>query len=351
MATKKFETLDGLRGIAAMAVVFYHLPGPLHDTVPSGYLAVDLFFLMSGFVVAGAYEKRLQDGWQVSGFMLVRLQRLWPLYILGVVLGVACFVSIRLLRPAQPFYFPPNMSMAQVATLSLFFLPQFASYGGPAFPFNSASWSLSVELAGNLAYAMMIRILHSRTLLLLSGIGFLGLAALALKNGNLNVGVMPSNIASGYIRFLFSFPLGVLFYRFHVAGKLPVLSPPAWLPLALVSVFFMASGPLGGMRDVLVVAVGFPAVLLMSLANAVSPRVAKLFVWAGAVSYAAYILHPPLAEAMILMPGGPIYVGASFGLAVAVLLLAALAERYFDRPLQGWLRRRRIMATAEGAAG
>src|ERR1700761_1914630 len=99
MAGRKFETLDGLRGIAALAVVLYHLPLPLHALAPRGYLAVDLFFLMSGFVVAAAYEERLLSGLSTAAFALVRLKRLWPLYGLGVVLGVFTFSLVRAFRP------------------------------------------------------------------------------------------------------------------------------------------------------------------------------------------------------------------------------------------------------------
>jgi peptidoglycan/LPS O-acetylase OafA/YrhL len=330
MAARKFETLDGLRGVAALAVVLFHFPGPLRAISAGGYLAVDLFFLMSGFVIAAAYEQRLRDGWRPGDFLMVRLRRLWPLYALGVVLGVACFLAIRWLRPEEPFVMPP-MPMAVAVLLSLFFVPQVTFYGGPAFPFNLASWSLSVEIAGNAAYAFLARSLTTRMVAVLSVVGLAGLSVLWLRTGDLNAGVSPGNIAGGYMRFLFSFPLGVLIYRLHAAGRLPKLSAPAWLPLALTAFAFV------GWRgaDLIIVAVVFPAILLMSLSHEVSPRAGRVLAWAGAVSYPLYILHPPLIQLWQFLPRG----AGDFAFVAGIVALAAVAERWFDRPLQRALHR------------
>jgi peptidoglycan/LPS O-acetylase OafA/YrhL len=333
MTSRKYETLDGLRGVAALAVLVFHLPAGINSDAPSGYLAVDLFFLMSGFVIAAAYEKRLQAGWRVADFMLVRLRRLWPLYAVGLMLGVACFVAIRAWRPAIGFVFP-HMPLALVILQSLAVLPQVVGYGGPSFPFNYVSWSLSVELIGNLAYAILVKALRMPMLIALTGAGFLGLAILAAKGATLDTGVNPETISGGYVRFLFSFPLGVMFYRLHAAGRLPVLSPPAWVPLLVAAALFVGVAPKSGLRDFLIVTVAFPLVLSMSLTNRVSPRVSAVFAWAGAMSYPLYILHMPLITAVEMLPGRAPDVFVSLATGAAAVALATLADRYFDRPLQ-----------------
>jgi peptidoglycan/LPS O-acetylase OafA/YrhL len=312
MAARKFETLDGLRGVAALAVVLFHMPGWLHAFAAGGYLAVDLFFLMSGFVIAAAYDERLREGWRVQDFILVRLKRLWPLYALGVAFGVACFLGIRWMRPEAAFAFPP-MSVTESALFSLVFVPQIAPYGGPAFPFNSASWSLSVEIVGNAVYALIVRSLTTRMLVMLTAVGFAGLATLWLR------------------RFLFSFPLGVLMYRLYAEDRLPKLSPPAWLPLVLTALAF------AGWRaaDLVIAAMVFPMVLMMSLTHEVSPRVRRIFAWAGAVSYPLYILHPLLIEALKFLPRG----WSDVAYVAGIVVLAALAQRCFDKPLQRALNR------------
>ncbi|MEJ1970367.1 MAG: acyltransferase [Rhizomicrobium sp.] len=330
MAGRKFEMLDGLRGVAALAVLLYHLPHPLHRLAPHGYLAVDLFFLMSGFVVAGAYEERLRSGGLTAGaFLLVRLKRLWPLYALGLVLGVAMFLALRWLRPDAGFAFPA-MPVAVAALLSLLFLPQFAAYGGPAFPFNSAAWSLSVELAGNLAYAVLARRLRTGLLAILCLTGLGGLILIAARTGGLDVGVAPTSLAGGYVRFLFSFPLGVLLWRLHAAGKLPLFRVPPLLLLAAAGAAFA-----GALPDTVAVALLFPLLAIAARCPVTSPGLARGFAWAGAVSYPLYVLHRPLVDALYVLDGR--IFGALAVLAGAVAAAAA-AERWFDRPIRSLIR-------------
>ncbi len=338
MAAKKYQTLDGLRGIAALAVVFYHMPQPFHRAASTGYLAVDLFFLMSGFVIAAAYEQKLAEGWSVRSFMLVRLKRLWPLYALGVAVGVVCFEAVRMVRPDASFAFP-HMPLAQAIVLSLLFVPQLVAYGGPAFPFNSASWSLSVELFGNLGYGAFARFLHTRLLVLVTALGFCGIVIVSVKSHGLDAGVSAGHVLPGYLRFLFSFPLGVLLFRLHAAGKLPAIALPAWMPLTATAAALVGFGQSGAIGDVLTVAVLFPAVLAASLSQSNGRRSAGILAWAGAVSYPLYILHPPLVQTLVVLMRGNILPGVLFAFAAAIVLIAAAAERWFDRPLQSWFKR------------
>lgn len=338
MTSRKYHALDGLRGIAALAVMLYHMPQPFHRIAAGGYLAVDLFFLMSGFVVAAAYEQRLVEGWSVPRFMLVRLKRLWPLYALGVALGVACFEAVRVVQPQAHFAFP-HMSLAQAVVLSLFFVPQLSAYGGPAFPFNSASWSLSVELFGNLGYGVFARFLHTRLLVLVTCLGMCGIIIVAVKSNGLDAGVSAGSVLPGYMRFLFSFPLGVLLFRWHAAEKLPALVLPAWVPLGVASVALVGFGQAGAIRDVLIVVVLFPAALLTSLSATAEVRSANIFTLAGAISYPLYILHPPLIQTLTVSMRGNVPLTALVTCGIAVVLLAAAVERWFDRPVQDWFKR------------
>jgi peptidoglycan/LPS O-acetylase OafA/YrhL len=316
---------------------------------PGGYLAVDLFFLMSGFVIAAAYEQRLVDGWSVSAFMAVRLKRLWPLYALGVVAGVACFEVVRLLKPEASFAFP-HMSLMQAAVMSLLFAPQMIAYGGPAFPFNSASWSLSVEVFGNLCYAAVVRFLRTGLLFAITGVGLVGVAIVAMRARGLDTGVSAGHIASGYFRFLFSFPLGLLLYRLHAAGKLPAVSVPAWLPMIVNAADLVGFGPAGGVRDLLIVALLFPAVLVASLSDSFSTRTTKTLAWAGAVSYPLYILHPPLVQMIAVLAPAKASPGVVIVLGGVLVLAAAAAERWFDRPIQNWFKRAAQSRSAAAAS-
>lgn len=91
----RFEILDGLRGVAAMIVVAFHLfetysAGPAHQILNHGYLAVDFFFILSGFVIGYAYDNRW-DRMTVWDFFKRRLIRLQPMVILGTLIGAFWF--------------------------------------------------------------------------------------------------------------------------------------------------------------------------------------------------------------------------------------------------------------------
>jgi peptidoglycan/LPS O-acetylase OafA/YrhL len=94
-AHHSFKMLDGMRGVAAMGVVLYHLSQMLSlHLFRAGYLAVDIFFCLSGFVIAHAYERRLLGGLSPLRFAAIRFARFFPLIALGIGWGAARPVPI-----------------------------------------------------------------------------------------------------------------------------------------------------------------------------------------------------------------------------------------------------------------
>ena len=336
MATRHFRTLDALRGLSALAVVFYHLP--VGGLAPRGYLAVDLFFLMSGFVVAHAYEERLRSGWGVGRFLLARLKRLWPLYALGIGLGVLCYQLAKEFAP-QHGIVVPDMPLATIVVLNVMFLPWTAVTRWPMFPLNSPAWSLSVEMIGNLVYGIVARTVSDTTLKVLTALGALGLGMIVYRAHSLDVGVDASNALGGYVRFAFSFPLGVLFYRHHRASRLPRLHVAWPFVLAAAACVFAGLLPLEGVGDLVAVLVIFPLLLLASLSREPAPRTAAAFAFVGALSYPLYIVHHPLLDLLrALHPAAIVW-----WLAVpAIIAVAAALVWVFDAPLQ------RLMAAIPG---
>jgi peptidoglycan/LPS O-acetylase OafA/YrhL len=336
MATRHFRTLDALRGLSALAVVFYHLP--VGGLAPRGYLAVDLFFLMSGFVVAHAYEERLRSGWGVGRFLLARLKRLWPLYALGIGLGVLCYQLAKEFAPRHGIVVP-DMPLATIVVLNVMFLPWTAVTRWPMFPLNSPAWSLSVEMIGNLVYGIVARTVSDTTLKVLTALGALGLGMIVYRAHSLDVGVDASNALGGYVRFAFSFPLGVLFYRHHRASRLPRLHVAWPFVLAAAACVFAGLLPLEGVGDLIAVLVILPLLLLASLSREPAPRTAAAFAFVGALSYPLYIVHHPLLDLLrALHPAAIVW-----WLAVpAIIAVAAALVWVFDAPLQ------RLMAAIPG---
>lgn len=328
MATRHFRTLDALRGIAALAVVLYHLP--VGGLAPRGYLAVDLFFLMSGFVVAHAYEARLAAGWSTNQFMLARLRRLWPLYAFGTLFGALCYLFAERAGPAHGVLVPA-LPMFFVLALNMFFLPFNGTANWPSFPLNSPSWSLSVEIIGNALYGLVARTLSDEVLKAMSLLGAIGLCLIVYRAHSLDCGVDAHNALGGYVRFAFSFPLGVLIYRRHSAGQLKelVLAWP-WV-LAMATAVFVGLMPFGGAGDLVATMFVFPMLLVSALGREPDAKTSSAFAWAGALSYPLYIVHHPILDLFKVLQASRFV----WWFAVPVVVAAAfLLFRLFDQPLQ-----------------
>src|SRR5438105_11499913 len=155
--SRTFHGLDAMRGIAAIAVMLFHASSVFGPWMaPSGYLAVDLFFVMSGFVIAHSYEHRLPE-LGVRNFMTIRLIRFLPFFYLGGLVGLIRLVLLSIAGRADA---------GPIASIAYFlFLPAPpSSVNGQALsPLNSPGWSLLFEIYVNLAYAVLLPKLSTRT--------------------------------------------------------------------------------------------------------------------------------------------------------------------------------------------
>ena len=149
-----FEILDGLRGIAAFAVVIFHFmewvfTDPTKNFIGHGFLAVDFFFCLSGFVIGYAYDNRISNI-GIFNFFIARIIRLHPLVIAGSVLGLLAFLF-------DPFgghlelYSTGKIIVTFVCSIFLIPLPIIADRGFNLFSFNAPAWSLFWEYLANRA--------------------------------------------------------------------------------------------------------------------------------------------------------------------------------------------------------
>ena len=163
----RLPMLDALRGVAALGILLYHLRHLLaHSWLADRlYLFVDVFFLLSGFVMAHYAEPRLAQGWSVEGFMRARLRRLWPMMAMGIIGGALAFATV--------YGAGQIVQIAYLGLLALIFMPTFVS-AGLIFPLNGPQWSLFWELLANLAHALVLRRLPDRALLAVAGVFGLG---------------------------------------------------------------------------------------------------------------------------------------------------------------------------------
>jgi peptidoglycan/LPS O-acetylase OafA/YrhL len=335
-----FYTIDGLRGMAALLVVLRHIV-PLHGnrlTFPSSYLAVELFFLFSGFVISHAYDRRFAAGLGFWTFVKVRLIRLYPLYLLGFAIGVLTIPAARLagLRtwPLEPAVVLPG----------LLILPIWVNFaGGLLYPFNNPSWTLFFELVANFVYALVVKRLSNAVLAAVLLVSAVFLAWTAFHFGNLDVGYNRKHFIGGFGRVFFSFFAGAAVYRLQAVRPCPVRISP-WI-LMLAAAYLLTTTITKGLDrelyDTVCALVIFPAFAYLATAVEPGPRAQPVFMLGGAVSYALYLIHAPLGgvlNVVFLVVGRP---KASIALTLAFIacasVIAWLAEIYYDAPVRRWL--------------
>jgi peptidoglycan/LPS O-acetylase OafA/YrhL len=350
-SSQYFPLLDGIRGLAAVAVMFRHMqPFGVH-AVAQSYLGVDIFFALSGAVIASAYERKLLSGMRTRDFFWRRVVRLWPMIALGVALGVVNAIW------GQPRT-PANGYLWLYAAIALV-----VAGNNPLLPMinlDPPSWTMSFELAVNLVYAKLVRRLTGRVILVTCGACALILGYAARRNGGLDTGGSPDTAVFGAARAGFAFFLGVGLYRLYRTGRLPIPAslhggrgmglcalllglclfapvPHAWRwASAFLSALFLV-----------------PAIVSLGLVSQVGGRAAKACLALGALSYPLYMINNPLAT---LVAANLTHYGradllpvARVLFAVTVPLLAWAVHRWVDEPVRSWLAGLRISRSPQTA--
>lgn len=285
-----FDVLNGLRGIAALAVAamhFFYYTVPLHPAIVAP--AVDFFFILSGFVIAHAYGDDLTGRLGVGRFMLARVVRLYPLYLLGLVLGAAAMATYQ--------WLPDSRFWSQLA-FALFMLPgplAFDHTNSDLFPLNFPCWSLFFELIANLAYALVARRLSDRLLGVVIALGFVGLVASGVAFGTLDNGTVRPTFLGGLARVTFGFFAGVALYRlWRIRGTRIAVPPPALFVLLLAPLCFKPGPPVGWFYELAVVTLYLPAIVWLGACATARGGTLWLCAALGALSYPLYVLHAPV---------------------------------------------------------
>ena len=332
----RYEALDGLRGVAALCVLAYHAGLKLPSAVDGrpaafahGWLAVDLFFVLSGFVIAQAYGERLAAGAGWRAFARARVRRLYPTYLVGLAVSVG---GSSLAWMWGRLEIPPA-AVAGFAGLAVLLVPLCA---GPlaAFPLNPPTWSLLVEAVANAAYALGLRRAGVRGLAGVVILGAAGLLTAVALGVAVNGGSRAGQLGQGLLRGAVSFSLGLLLHRLHADGRLARLR--GWPTLGLLglaaAIFALPASRLDRVLELGFILLGSPLLVAAGVLSRPSPWTGRLCAVAGALSYPLYVLHAPLLElAARLTPAEdatPLSRTVAVAIAVAVSLAgAALMER------------------------
>ena len=371
-----YELLDGLRGVAALLVVIYHIfeglafaeatdgvGSGLITTLNHGHIAVDFFFILSGFVISYAYD----DRWgkmSMGVFFKRRLIRLHPMLIMGAVIGAIAFFAVGCERwdgsvaPASWVMIAMLLTMCMIPAVPG--VPYEVRGNGEMFPLNGPGWSLFFEYIGNICYAIFMRRMSTKVLAFFTLL--LGAAHAWFFIGDVSgydmIGVGWTidsiNFWGGFIRMLFPFSMGMLLARTFRPRK---VKGAFWIcSAALVTLFAVPYIPsadgisLNSLYEFVCIAFIFPILVWLgacgSASRTLSGNTAKVNTFLGALSYPLYIVHYPIMYIFYswLIKGDIYTLEACWPVALLVvvssLALAYLCMKFYDEPVRRWLSKK-----------
>ena len=293
LPTKRhFTALDGLRGVAALVVVIFHfMEMAISDYsklfIGHGFLAVDFFFCLSGFVIGYAYDDRVGK-MGISSFLKVRLIRLHPMVVFGSVLGLTTLL-IDPFRGGPLSYSAGRLALMFLASIFLIPYPTMQERGLSLFGLNAPSWSLFWEYVANIVYAIVLYRLSRRWLITTTVLAAIVLCITGHTAGNLWGGFNGDSLWTGGARVTFSFLAGLLVYRskWMIRTKLGF----SGLSILLLLAFLMPYAQGGWKREAAVMIVYFPLLVALGAGTKLSPRSEKFCRFSGNMSYPLYMTH------------------------------------------------------------
>lgn len=367
-----YELLDGLRGVAAILVLFYHIfegfsfaeisneaGDGIITTLNHGHIAVDFFFILSGFVISYAYDDRWKkmNTWQ---FFKRRLIRLHPMLIIGAIIGAVTF-AIASFEKWDGTTSPIGLVMVALLFSMLMIpavpgVPYEVRGNGEMFPLNGPGWSLFFEYIGNILYALFIRRLSTKLLATLAAI--LGVLHAWFFIGNISeydmVGVGWTidevNFWGGLVRMLFPFTIGMLLARTFKPCK---IKGAFWIcSIMLIAIFstpYIAPEndiSLNSLYEVVCIAIIFPFIVWLGACGSCEGLTSKINKWLGDISYPLYIVHYPIMYLFYAWLIENEYytlqdcIGMALLVVVSSITLAFLCLKLYDEPVRKWLAKK-----------
>jgi peptidoglycan/LPS O-acetylase OafA/YrhL len=339
-----FEILDGLRGIAAIVIVIFHFMEIVEtdynkNVISHGFLAVDFFFCLSGFVIAYAYDHRAAQ-LSFTQFIRLRLIRLHPLVIIGSVLGLLTF----LFDPFSDFYSSYGFGKTALIFLTSIFVipyPVMVERYFNLFSLNAPAWSLFWEYVANVVYILVLFNTAKKILLLLIVIAAVVICYTATAYPNLSGGWGGENFIVGAIRVSFSFIAGMFIYRANwiVKNKLGFLGLSI---LLLVGFLVPYRDAYNWIIEPILVIFYFPFLVSLGAGASLKPKLKKIAKVSGEISYPLYMIHYPfvwifLTYVAVVKPTMSVL---SIVIPVSVVLLiisAYLVMIFVDLPIRKYL--------------
>jgi peptidoglycan/LPS O-acetylase OafA/YrhL len=319
--------LDALRGIAAMCVLAFHaaIPNTDFSLGGKGYLAVDFFFMLSGYVMSRTYEHRFALGYSTKSFMFARYRRLWPVMAISALIG-APMVAMEMNDPGGTL-------LVVLANLAL--IP--AVGGAILFPVNSAAWSILAELAANLTHRRLLWRLGVRNLALFCAAALIIVVWTCMVWGTICVGAVWSTALLGVARALLAYSAGIILWRVwrdEPGIRIHPLAAFIGMP-AVLAAGQLADAP--WLFEVGFVLLACPLLIAGGLAYRGNSRLAA---WTGMISFPLYAINTPL---MHWAKG--LGIGAIPAVALTIALASYLAIRLGPGSPELWKKTKPSLAS------
>lgn len=355
--SRKIYELESIRGLAALLVVFYHLPkwNPILDIkiINNGYLMVELFFVISGFVIFNAYNEKISTRSDLLKFQFLRFGRLYPVHFI--------FLSLFLLIEIGKYYAVSKYGVQNInatpfgensieALIEQVFLIQAVFPNGHATTFNPPAWSISVEFYTYLIFGLTILLFKQHKIKAMSLLMLISMFLL----------IFDFKFGYGYIlRCLAGFFLGCL--TAYILKKITI-KPPTYVSL-LIFFLLLLFLQIKISNDFDFLIFFLTAALILSLIltptgwlNSIMSN--KVFVWLGEISYSVYMSHafiiwgvsnffkrlvqrPEIQRAdgsWAALLSIPETIAAMFVVSILVLFISHLLYVFIERPLRNRAR-------------
>ncbi len=363
LAKPHYPILDGLRGVAAIMVITFHLfeahaASRFTQIINHGYLAVDFFFVLSGFVIGYAYN----DRWATlttKDFFIRRLIRLQPMVIMGSIIGAALYYfqgfEMFAMIPQVPIW---KMLLIMLIGCTLLPIPTSMDIRGwqEMHPLNGPAWSLFFEYIANILYALVVR--HfSKTVLAIfviaSGVFLLHLA-LTSPHGDIVGGwsLTAEQLHIGFARLLYPFFAGLLLQK--IVKPTSIKHGFLWCSMLIIAVlsFPRIGGTahvwLNGLYDAGSIILLLPLIVWLGASSSLLGNYATKFChFLGNISYPLYITHYPLIyiyTGWVVQHKIPISQAWPYAILVmvAAITIAYASLKLYDEPIRKWLTKKWI---------
>ena len=357
-----FKILDGLRGVAAIMVISMHIMESFAGGdatkmyINHGYLAVDFFFLLSGFVIAHAYDDRWGN-MSIKDFFKRRLIRLHPMIIIGMTVGAICFYF-----SASTVVFPPigstpvwKLILTMLIGYTLIPIPVSMDIRGWAemHPLDGPAWTLFFEYIANILYALVLRRASKPVLAVLTLIAAVALIQYGVNGGRGDLiggwSLTAEQLRIGFTRLCYPFLAGMLLSRITKPGNMG--NTFIWCSLLLIITLALpriggsntAHFWMNGLYESLTIIVVFPLVVFLGASgNIKNNSLANACRFLGDISYPVYIIHYPfiyIFTAWVVDNHKTFAQAWPVGLLLltGVVTLAYVFLKLYDIPVRKWL--------------